>query len=319
MLHRQIPKTKLEVSQISLGTVGFGNTINRQDAFALLDCFVEHGGNLLDTAHVYSNWLAGEKHMSEKTIGLWMQSRQNRQKMIVSTKGGHPKLETMQLGRLSRLEIQTDLEESLKHLQTDWIDLYWLHRDDPSRPIEDILGTLNELVERGTIRYFGASNWSFERLKLAQDYAISHGLHGFVANQMMWSAAVIEPSTLPDQTMVVMDSKLFAYHQATGLAAMPYSAQANGLFQRILNGTLDQMNPALCRLYPLEANLERLRQIQRIRQTTNWTITQIVLSYLISQPFLTVPIVGCHTLKQLEDSLSAVAVNSTAPLLELFV
>ncbi len=319
MLHRQIPNTKLEVSPISLGTVGFGNTINRQDAFGLLDYFVERGGNLLDTAHVYSNWLAGEKHMSEKTIGLWMKSCQNRQKIIVSTKGAHPKLETMQLGRLSRLEIQTDLEESLEHLQTDWIDLYWLHRDDPARPVEDILGTLNELVKRGTIRYFGASNWSLERLRLAQEYAVLHGIQGFVASQVMWSAAVIEPSAIPDQTMVVMDNDLIAYHNSTGLAAMPYSAQANGLFQRILSGSLEQMNPDARRPYPLAGNLERSRQIQRIQQTTNWTITQIVLNYLISQPFLTVPIVGCRTLQQLEDSLSALVVNSTVPLLELLV
>ena len=274
-----------------------------------MDRFVELGGNLLDTAHVYSNWIPGEKSRSEKTIGLWLQSRQNRQNMIIGTKGAHPDLETMHLPRLSRSEIQRDLEESLEHLQTDWIDLYWLHRDDPTRPVEDILETLNDQVTAGRIRCFGASNWTLERLRLAQDYAAANGMRGFVADQVLWNAAVVDADAIPDKTTVVMDHALEQYHRATGLAAMPYSAQANGLFQRLLTGTLEQMNPVLRAQYPLAANLERLKVIQKIQQATGLTVTQVVLGFLTSQPFVTIPIVGPRTLEQLEDSLSAVNVH----------
>lgn len=308
-MNRRLPGTDLELSPICLGTGGFGGSIDRQTSFAMLDRFVELGGNFLDTAHVYSNWIPGEKSRSEKTIGLWLKDRQNRQNMVIGTKGAHPNLETMHQPRLSRAEIQIDLEESLGHLQSDWIDLYWLHRDDPTRPVEDILETLNLQVAAGKIRFFGASNWTLERLRLAQEYAAANGMRGFVADQVLWNAAVVDADAIPDKTTVVMDHALEQYHRTTGLAAMPYSAQANGLFQRLLTGSLEQMNPGLRAPYPLAANLERLKVIQKIERATNLTLSQIVLGFLTSQPFVTIPIVGPRTLEQLEDSLSAVGVH----------
>ena len=126
-MNRRLPGTDLELSPICLGTGGFGGSIDRQTSFAMLDRFVELGGNFLDTAHVYSNWIPGENSRSEKTIGLWLKDRQNRQNMVIGTKGAHPNLETMHLPRLSRADIQNDLEESLGHLQTDWIEIGRAH------------------------------------------------------------------------------------------------------------------------------------------------------------------------------------------------
>jgi aryl-alcohol dehydrogenase-like predicted oxidoreductase len=309
MKRLELPGSTLEVSEICLGSVGFGATIAPPDAYALMDRFLELGGNVLDSANVYSDWIPGEKSRSEKTIGRWMKDRGNRDQIIISTKGAHPRLETMHISRLAPKDIVHDLEQSLASLQTDWIDLYWLHRDDPARSVQEILETLNLQVKAGKIRYFGASNWTYQRFKMAQDYARDHGIQGFVADQVMWNVAVVDPENLADKTCVVMSKALEDYHRSTGIATMPYTAQANGLFQRMLDGSLEQMNPELRRPYPLTPNLERFLNIQQIMRQSNLSLTQVVLGYLLSQPFTTVPIIGPRTIAQLEDSLSAAGVR----------
>ncbi len=309
MKRLKIPGSRLEVSEICLGTVGLGATIAPPDAYALLDRYLELGGNVLDSAKVYSDWIPGEQSRSEKTIGRWLKDRGNRDQIVLSTKGAHPHLETMQLSRLAPEDIVHDLDQSLASLQTDWIDLYWLHRDDPARPVQEILETLNLQVKAGKIRYFGASNWTFQRFRLAQEYAQDHGIQGFVADQVLWNVAVIDPENIADKTCVAMNKALEDYHRTTGIAAMPYTAQANGLFQRMLEGSLEQMNPELRRPYPLAPNLERFQNIQQIMRESNLSLTQVVLGYLLSQPFTTIPIIGPRTLAQLEDSLSAAGVR----------
>jgi aryl-alcohol dehydrogenase-like predicted oxidoreductase len=317
MRRLEIPGSRLEVSEICLGTVGLGATVAPADAYALLDRYLEFGGNILDSAKVYSDWIPGEQSRSEKTIGRWMKARHNRDQILLSTKGAHPQLETMHLSRLAPEDIVHDLEQSLASLQTDWIDLYWLHRDDPARSVQEILETLNDQVKAGKIRYFGASNWTLPRFKMAQDYARDHGIQGFIADQVLWNVAVVDPENLVDKTCVVMSAALEEYHRTTGIAAMPYSAQANGLFQRMLEGRLEQMNPELRRPYPLAPNLERFQTIQQIMRESNLSLTQVVLGYLLSQPFTTIPIIGPRTLVQLEDSLSAAGVRLSNDQLEV--
>ena len=317
MKRRHIPNSTLEVSEICLGTGGFGATTDLETSFAMLDRFVECGGNFLDTANVYSDWIPGEKSRSEKTIGKWLKARGNRQEIVLATKGAHPRLETMHISRMSEKEIVFDLDQSLESLQTDWIDLYWLHRDDPSRSVAEILETLNDQVKAGKIRFFGASNWTLERLRLAQDYATSHGIQGFVADSVLWNVAVVNVDDIADKTTTTMNATLEDYHRSTGLAAVPYTSQANGLFNKMLDGTLNQMDSNLRRPYPLAPNLERFKQIQNIMQESNLSLTQVVLGYLLSQPFVTIPIIGPRTLPQLEDSLSAAGVQLSNAQLEV--
>jgi aryl-alcohol dehydrogenase-like predicted oxidoreductase len=260
---------------------------------------------------VYDDWAPGEKSISEKTIGRWSQLRKNRAQLILATKGAYPDLSTMHVARLSRADIVHDLHDSLKNLQTDVIDLYWLHRDDANRPVEDILETLNDQVNAGKIRYFGCSNWRTARIQAAQTYASTHGLYGFVGNQMMWSLALADPEG-KDKTMVVMDDEMKQYHLETGLAAIPYSSQGNGLFQRMEQGTLAHMDPTMRSRYQVEANRQRFERVKRLAADSGLTMTQVVLGYLQSQPFTTVPIVGCRTVEQLRDSLTAADVRLDA-------
>ena len=311
MRYTVIPGTNLRTSTICMGTGPIGSAVDRQASFALLDAYVDEGGNFLDSASVYANWLPIERSISEKTIGQWLTLRGNRDRIVIGTKGGHPELSTMHISRLSPADIVHDLDASLANLQADVIDLYWLHRDDPQRPVGEIVETLNEQVRLGKVRYLGASNWPPARIQAAQEYAVQHALQSFAASQALWSLAVPERAALGDRTLALMDDEFRRYHVQTGLAAIPYSSQANGYFQKLAQGGSEAIKPAQARVYGSAENQERFRRIQKLRADTGLSVSQIVLGYMQSQPFITIPIVGCRTLAQLADSLAAGDVRLT--------
>lgn len=299
----------LHPSPICLGTGDLGSTVEITASFALLDAYLDMGGNFLDTAKVYADWLPGVRSISEKTLGEWMRQRHNRSRIVLGTKGAHPDLRTMQVPRLSRQDIEADIHASLRHLQTHVIDLYWLHRDDPSRPVEDILFTLEDAVRSGKIRYYGCSNWGVERIRQATEYAKNEGLLGFAANQPMWNMAVVDSAAIGDPTLVVMDDELWRYHLATQLPAIPYSATANGLFQKLERNRPANLDDIPQKHYRSPDNLARYDRAQRVADRRGLTLTQVVLGYLLSQPFPVLPIVGPKRIDQLSDCLTAVDVR----------
>lgn len=310
MHYTRIPGTDLQPSALCLGTADMGTQIARPDAFRILDAYVERGGNFLDTAAIYANWVPGERSVSEKLLGQWLSERGLRTHMIVATKGGHlDDVAALRFPRLAPDQIAADLHASLQHLCTETIDLYWLHRDDPTRPVAEIMETLNAHVRAGHVRYLGCSNWRLERLQAAQRYAAEHGLQGFVATQVLWNLAVLDWAAIGDPTIVAMDAALWQYQRDANLAAIPFSSQANGLFQKLAAGQAERIRSGTLKMYSLEANQSRLERVQRLMRELNLSVTQIVLGYLLSQPFPTVPIVGPHTLEQVEDSLSAGSVR----------
>ena len=307
-----LPQTDLAPSVLCLGGVPLGSVLDEQQSFAVLDAFVAQGGTFLDTAKVYADWLPGERSISEKTIGRWLQARGQRERLVIATKGAHPELATMHKPRMTRKEIVADLEQSLRNLQTDVIDLYWLHRDDPQTPVAAILATLEEQVRAGKIRAYGCSNWRAGRIAEAQAYARTQGRPGFVADQMLWSVAVVPQAALPDPTMAAMGSALFDLHAASGLPAIPYASQANGYFQRAAADTLAGMNEGSRRLYDTPENRRRSQAVQALAAETGRSISAIVLGYLLGQPFPVLPIVGCRTVAQVEDSCRAAAQSLSA-------
>ncbi len=308
MRYSPIQGTDLNASVICMGTGVIGSAADRETSFRMLDYYLDQGGNFIDTAKVYADWLPKiERSISEKTIGAWMEVRGNRSKVILATKGAHPDLNTMDIPRLTRKEIAADLDASLSHLRTEAIDLYWLHRDDPARPVEDILETLNRQVEAGKIRYLGASNWSLGRLQAAQAAASQHGITGFAASQVYWNVGQADPQRIGDKTLAFMDAGMWRYHQETGLAAVAYTSQANGYFTRRACG--EPVSDALKSVYHLEENEARLARLIALSGQASLSASQIVLAYLTSQPFPAFPIIGCRTLDQLRDSLTAADVT----------
>jgi aryl-alcohol dehydrogenase-like predicted oxidoreductase len=287
-----------------LGTSEFGSKVDRATAFALLDEFAAQGGNFVDTANVYGDWVPQTKSSSEKVIGAWLAERGQRDKIVIATKGAHPLLTSMDVPRCAPREIIADIEQSLGHLRTDVIDLFWMHRDDPSRPTGEIIETLASQVKAGKIRHYGCSNWRVERIAAANGYAAAHGLPGFVADQMLWNAAKLDAAALPDRSMVAMDDALYGYHWDTQLAAIPYSSQAHGLLHKLAAGQVDAIRASHHVIYPPAANRRRALAIQTLAQELKVSFTAVVLGYLQSQPFVTIPIIGARTLSQLRDSLA---------------
>ncbi len=309
MTTRMISGTELHVSPIALGTALFGATIDTPTSYALLDAFVERGGNFIDTARSYNDWIPGERGRSEGLIGRWMLERRNRSALVIATKGGHAAGDGT--SRLNGREIAADVDASLQRLNIERIDLYYVHRDDPSTPVATVIDALNSHMRAGTIRYIACSNWKAHRIREANDYASASGQVGFVANQPMWNAAVIDPATLPDRTLAVMDADMWRMHADSGLACVPYSSQAGGLFTKMSSSLWSLRyrfgnGPAG---YPFAPNQKRHREIAAIATAKSLTIAQVTLGYLLSQPFVTVPVVGCRSLDQLHSTMSAADVR----------
>ncbi len=330
---RTLPHTTLSVYPICLGTASLGAVIDRAASFALLDAYVAAGGNFIDTAKVYSDWIPGERSRSEKLIGEWMSARGNRNSIVLATKGAHPPLTTM-APRMSAQDISDDVHASLSHLRVDTIDLYWLHRDDPATPVNAIIDALNTHVRAGKLRYLGVSNWRVARIREANAYAASSSQAGFVANQPMWNVAVVDPAGVADKTMAIMDADMHAFHNSTQMACVPFSSQAGGLFAKLGRPASDRLARALSGgpralartayitmrsmlagnrpMYPVQPNQRRRAALLQVARARGLTLSQVVLGYLIAQPFPTIPIVGCRTQDQLKDSLTAIAAHLTA-------
>jgi aryl-alcohol dehydrogenase-like predicted oxidoreductase len=218
----------------------------------------------------------------------------------------------MHLARLSQTEIAQDINESLAHLQTDIIDLYWLHRDDPAVPVAELVETLNEQVQAGKIRYFGCSNWRPQRMAQANDYAATHEMSGFVASQPLWSLAVPNQEALFDaERLVVFDQAAYEFHRQTGLAVIPYSAQGKGFFSKLDTLGAQGLSETDRAGYSNETNTRRWSRVKQLAEKYGRPVSHVVLSYLTSQPFVTIPIAGCRTLDQLKDSVTAVDLGLT--------
>ena len=294
MRYINIPGTNLNSSIICMGGGPLGISLNKKESFQLLDTFINFGGNFIDTANIYGKWLAEGKNMSELTIGQWIKNRKNRENIIIGTKGAHPNLDTMNIPRLSHDEIVSDLNESLSSLQTDYIDIYWLHRDDEDSSVAEILEIMNEQVKIGKIRFFGCSNWKVERIREAMKYAAKHNVKSFVGNQMMWSYAVPNEETIGDSTMVQMDKKGVDFHKDTQLTAIPYSSQAQGFFTKLEKneGNINSLTDNRKQKYYNVENMKRYKRALKLSSDLSKSITEIVLSYLISKPFPVIPIAG---------------------------
>ena len=299
-----IPKTDLHASIIVLGTDYFGSTVSRKDSMQLMDCYLETGGNVLDTAESYACFVPGGDHQSETVIGEWLRDRRTRDRVIISTKGAHPRFATMHIPRMSKAEIQSDLDSSLQRLGIECVDIYWLHRDAPGYPVEEILQSLESFRQAGKIRYAGFSNWTQTRAEEARQAAQRRGIQGFLARQNMWSLAKPDLSQT-DPTWVCIDDSYAQWHVKNGLSAFPFITQAGGYFRRVELGTLEQLpkDNRIRRMFDHQENRERFQRVLQIRRRKGLSLGQIVLAYLTNQPFPVFPLIGPKTLADLRESM----------------
>ena len=292
-----LKKTDLQVAQIALGTADYGTKYNEAFAFSQMGTFFEEGGNFIDTANVYGSWVPGMGNASERVIGSWMKSRKNRSRVVISTKGAHPDIENMGKSRVYTSEIIKDLKDSLSGLQTDYIDLYFLHRDNPEVPAAELLGCLEEQVEKGNIRYYGCSNWRLPRMKEAQMAAEKEGFRGFVCDQLMYSLATADKSKMADETLVMMDREIYENHQDADWNVMAYMALARGYLVKQVYGMETKMT-ATTAAYETEAN-KRLISYLKTLEGEGYMPDEVCLAYLMNQELLTIPVISFSKTEQL--------------------
>jgi aryl-alcohol dehydrogenase-like predicted oxidoreductase len=295
------------VSRLVLGTM----IISSQEparSCALLDAAVELGWTAFDTAHGY----AGGN--SERGLGEWMQARGNREEVVIISKGCHHNRDRR---RVTPFDLASDLHDSLARLQTDYIDLYLLHRDDLAVPVGPIVEALNEHLEAGRIRAFGGSNWTRERIAEANRYAQEHGLRPFVASSPNYGLADQIEDPWGGGCVTISgpgNREARAWYAARKMPVLAYSSLARGLFSgRITPENFEQTKGTLDRAcltaYCHEPNLRRLERALCLSKEKGVSVPQLVLAFMFASPVNVFPIVGAATREELADNLEAFAVT----------
>lgn len=285
-----------EVSVIGLGSGEFGGKIAESRAREFMDAYAAIGGNLIDTGRVYGDFVTPRNGESEKIIGRWLADHHCREQVFLSTKGGHPPLQDMRRSRLSREEIRGDMAESLQDLQTDYVDIYWLHRDDENRPVGELMETLQSLIEDGSTRMTGVSNWRAERIMEANRYAAAHGLTPLKANQLQFSLAV--QVRCYDPTLVTMDAETWRMHRQTGMVCCCFSSQAGGFFTKLDALGWEKLPENLKNDYGCEENRRICEKLRVLGGETGLSVGALALAYLTHQPFPTFALVGASRTEQ---------------------
>jgi aryl-alcohol dehydrogenase-like predicted oxidoreductase len=294
----------IAVSRLVLGTDYFGSGVDREIAFQILDEYVAAGGNMLDTARFYADWVPGGHGASERTIAQWLAQSGARSRVLISTKGGHPRLNSMQIGRLGFEEVSRDLEQSLEALQVDLVDVYWLHRDDETQPVEKIMDMLAAIASNGAIRAIGCSNWRAERVEAANRYATQQGIPRFCASQLQWSLALSSALAQEDPTRVVMDDAELQRYRTNRIPVIAYTSQAKGFFARPLHG-VGVANEKSLRWFLNPTNLARRERVHQLSRQTGLSATAIVLGHVLNNGIDAMALIGPRTIAQLQDTMLA--------------
>lgn len=289
------------IAKIALGTGAFGAGIAKETAFAILDAYYAQGGNLIDTARIYADGC------SEQVVGAWVRERGVRNRVILSTKGAHPAVSDWS-SRLNEAALVSDLEESLQALGCDCADIYYLHRDDPSKEVSEIMPLLHRFVMEGKVRFLGASNWTVRRLEEANRFARENGLTEFTYSQILWNYAKVNREGVPDQTLVVMDGEEYAGYRKNGMPVMAYTSQAQGLFSHIARHGFEGISESLRRMYDNEQTRQRAEQVLAIHAETGLSPTAIALCPLLYNEENAIPILGISRVERLKESLQCLEV-----------
>jgi aryl-alcohol dehydrogenase-like predicted oxidoreductase len=278
-----------------LGGNVFGWTIDRDESFEVLDAFYENGGRMIDTAESYSFWVPGNKGgESETVLGEWLSARGVRSDMRIATKTNV----TGAAGGLTPQALAEHLDGSLERLQTDYVDLFYAHRDDPETPQDEVAGGFEALRAAGKIRSCGASNFTAERLAGALRAARSLGVPGYQTLQNHFN--LLERKDYPEDLQRVCQANDIAMLPFFGLAAGyltgKYRKEAD--FERYKRG-------AQVRKYA-EAGKTLLPVMDAIAEEAEATLGQVALAWLLTQPNVAAPIASATTPDQVDDLVEAV-------------
>ena len=293
----QIGTTNLNVAPINLGGNVFGWTLDEKKSFEILDAFVDHGFNFIDTADMYSYWVDGkEGGQSETILGKWMKSLGNRDHIIMATKvggetGTHP-VDT------SKKHILEAVDKSLKRLQTDYIDLYYTHFDDEKTPVEETLEAYDELIKAGKVRHIAASNISPERLEASFAASEKHNLPKYQALQPHYNLVEREG----------YESNYASLAEKYNLTVFPYWSLASGFLTGKYRSEED-LNKSVrgdsVKKYLDQKGLAVLKALDQVSEKYNTSQATVSLAWLIAQPHIGAPIASATSEKQLKTIFEA--------------
>lgn len=285
----------------------FGWTLDESASFKILDAFVEAGFDFIDTADVYSRFAPGNQGgESETIIGKWFKQRGNRSRIILATKVG------MEMGPgkkgLSRSYILQAAEDSLRRLQTDYIDLYQSHRDDEETPLEETMEAFSRLVSQGKVRVIGASNYSGERLEKAMELSKKRNYARYESLQPLYN--------LYDRAEY--EEKLEPVCRKHNIGVIPYFSLASGFLTGKYRSESDIKGPRarIVGKYVNERGLRILKALDEVAKDKNEKPATIALAWLITRPSVTAPIASATTIEQLQDLIQAVDLGLDQPAID---
>jgi len=309
MQYRELGRSGLQVSPLCFGGNVFGWTVDEATSFQLLDAWLDAGFNFIDTADVYSIWAPGHTGgESETIIGKWLRARGNRGRVVIATKVGKP-MGTDKKG-LKPAYIRQAVEDSLRRLQTDHIDLYQSHDDDAGTPLADTLGAFADLIRAGKVRAIGASNHTAPRLKEALETSRAHGLPRYESLQPLYNLydrAVFEDALAPLCAAESVGVISF-YALAAGFLTGKYRTEADAAKSARGKGTTAK--------YLNDRGLRILAALDEVAAATGSTPGQVALAWLLARPAATAPvtspIASATSLAQLGELVAAVRLRLDA-------
>ena len=294
---RQLGRSGIQVPPLAFGGNVLGWTVDEPTAFTLLDALLDQGLNFIDTADMYSVWVPGHQGGESETIlGKWFKARGNRERVVLATKVGMQL--TPEKKGLAPAYIRRAVEDSLTRLQTDYIDLYQSHEDDPSVPQEEVLGAYQDLIKAGKVRAIGASNFTAARLASAIEISEKTGLPRYETLQPEYHLmarkdfeAELEPLVL-DKGVGVINWKGLA----SGFLSGKYRSEADAGGRTRGKQVLKYLNPK---------GLQVLAALDEVAARVNANPAQVALAWLIARPSITAPIASATSLEQVEDLIAA--------------
>jgi aryl-alcohol dehydrogenase-like predicted oxidoreductase len=302
MQYGNVPGIDKPISRLVQGTVMMGSK-NADWSFDLLDGVYALGCRAFDTAHGYGS---GE---SERILGRWINERGIRDQVVIITKGAHPYNGRV---RVTPEDITSDLHESLERLETDSIDLYLLHRDNPDVPVGPIMDVLNEHHKAGKINVFGGSNWSHERVHEANAYAAAHGLTPYTVSSPNFSLAEQVKEPWPGCLTIAGKKGRVgkAWYAQAKMPLFTWSSLAGGFFSgRFTRDNLDTFTNYFDKVcvdaYCYEENFQLLERVRQMAEEKGVTTVQIAVAYVMSQPLDIYALVGCNTADEFASNVQA--------------
>ncbi len=309
MNHRRIGRSDLHTAPLILGTNVFRHTVDDKTAFSIMDTFTEDGFNTIDTANSYTMWAPGNKGgESEEVIGSWLHERKNRKDVIIATKVGWEI--TPERKGLTRDQIITEVEGSLRRLKTDYIDLYQSHRDDPDTPQEETLAAYSELVQQGKVRYIGASNYTAERLDEALHISEAKNYPRYECLQPLYN--------LYDREEYEQQLEPFCVREELGV--IPYFSIARGFltgkYRRDEDTNKSVRGNTVRDKYYNDRGWKILAALDDTAEKYDATPVQIALAWLMARPSITAPISSATSAEQMKELTHSANINLDKETLE---